>query len=163
MWSSSQEGGSAAIVGKVSAQSEDNRMDLVLDLSQQVNGGWVLHASVAYVHSLSSQLDVGLSVCVICQEHHVHVQYSQCVAHTSLLGAGFCFARRTGEGKREDSPTRGREQRQLSWYVRTYVCMYVCMYIGGISCSVSSDRQAMFVPTVYVYIRRTYICMYTAH
>ena len=129
MWSSSQEGGSAAIVGKVSAQSEDNRMDLVLDLSQQVNGGWVLHASVAYVHSLSSQLDVGLSVCVICQEHHVHVQYSQCVARTSLLGAGFCFARRTGEGKREDSPTRGREQGQLSWYVRTYVCMYVCMYV----------------------------------
>ena len=43
-------------------------------------------------------------------------------------------------------------------YVPMYVCMYVCMYIGGISCSVSSDRQAMFVPTVYVYI-----CMYTAH
>ena len=49
---------------------------------------------------------------------------------TSLSGAGFCSARRTGEGKREDSPTRGREQRQLSWYVcmyDLYVCMYVCM------------------------------------
>ena len=76
MWSSSQQGSCAAIAGKVSAQSEDNRMDLVLDLSEQVNRGWVLHASVTYVHSLCSQLDVGLSVCVICREHHMHVQYN---------------------------------------------------------------------------------------
>ena len=129
MWSSSQEGGNAAIVGKVSAQSEDNRMDLVLDLSQQVNGGWVLHASVAYVHSLSSQLDVGLSVCVICQEHHVHVQYN--VWHAHLCWVQVSVLHEELERARERIAQLEEENRgnYPGMYVRTYVCMYVCMYV----------------------------------